>query len=323
MKDEDLDRQLHEWGQQALQNVPPPPPTALRTQPSTRSRWLAPAAAAAAVALVIVGVAAATSGRFQRAQTPAAQPSPEAVVPWADEPAVFETSPPRTPEPRGELTATVDLPATLAAGEVVRYTVRLSNPTRAPIALDPCPAYEQVISVLRASHQLNCAAATDVPAGGGETFEMQLRVPKAALPGPTRLTWTLLAPTTNSRGVQAEVPVVIDNPRYATPTEPRGCTTDEKEPPCGPSMVVGREYPMIANAHCEFRQLFADGRFWRPSDGSVGDGNGNPPAGWGNLGDLGIVTLTAPDTLVYESSTGDRVGLRPERPDDPDLEPCR
>jgi hypothetical protein len=67
--------------------------------------------------------------------------------------------------------------------------------------------------------------------------------------------------------------------------------------------------------------VFADGRQWRPVDGPVGEG-GNPPPGWGNPGDVGSVVLTAPDVLVYTSSTGQRVELRPERPGDPELPIC-
>ncbi|MCA1720070.1 MAG: hypothetical protein LC779_02815, partial [Actinobacteria bacterium] len=206
------------------------------------------------------------------------------------------------PDPRGELSVAIrGVPTALAAGEVVRYTVRLENATGAPIPLDPCPTFTQSISVAREDHQLNCAAGADVPAGGGETFEMQLRVPRSAVPGPARLTWALSTRTTKPGGLQAEVPVVIDNPRYKTTEEPPGCTMQSTEPPCGSGMIEGREYPIVAYVHCEFRQLFADGRFWRPESGSVGDGNGNPPPGWGNPSDLGVVTLTTPDTMIYES----------------------
>ena len=215
---------------------------------------------------------------------------------------------------------TIDAPVALVAGKVVPYTITLANATDAPIALEPCPSYGQSIGMFRALLRLNCGEAVDVPPKGSETFAMRFRVPSSAAPGPSQLTWNLATHAENDVLVRSDVTIV--NERYDGPSAPTGCTTEGTEPPCGPGMVAGHEYPFMAGVHCEFRGLFADGRPWVPEGGSVGDGNGNPPPGWGNSGDLGVVTLQDAGRLVFESSTGQRVPMRPRRPDDPEEGSC-
>lgn len=321
MTDDDLDRQLREWGRAARAAVPESPslPRAVPAAP----RWRAPAAAAAAVVLLVGAVALATSRSGAQSVRPADEAPPAgATVPWADLPGAFETSWRGGPDPRTSLRVAVDAPASWVAGTVVPYTVVLDNPTDQPIALDPCPAFVHAIGTFRAHRQLNCAEAAAVPARGATRFAMELRVPGSAAPGPVELTWTLATPVDGAPVVQGRQRVTVDNSRYDGPSAEEGCTPEAPGPPCGPGMEPGHEYPYLAGVHCQLRELRADGRLWVPGGGPVGDGNGNPPAGWGNPGDLGVLTLTGPDTIVYESSTGQRVPLRPRTADDPDPGAC-
>lgn len=62
------------------------------------------------------------------------------------------------------LKATMQVPATVAAGQTFSYVVTLTNPTMKPIALSPCPAYDEgwkpisSTPVLHRTYRLNCAA---------------------------------------------------------------------------------------------------------------------------------------------------------------------
>src|SRR5439155_20782267 len=65
-----------------------------------------------------------------------------------------------TPGTAGKLTVRAQLPATVRAGSVLRYTITLVNPTTTAVALRPCPGYTQGLYahglVVRRSFALNC-----------------------------------------------------------------------------------------------------------------------------------------------------------------------
>lgn len=81
----------------------------------------------------------------------------------------------------------------------------MSNPTAAPIPLDPCPGYYvELFSMGDASNEavntgqlyrLNCRPVHAVPAGGSIRFEMVAQVPANMAAGrELTVTWKLVAP---------------------------------------------------------------------------------------------------------------------------------
>jgi hypothetical protein len=102
--------------------------------------------------------------------------------------------PAATPGPIGSLSATVDVPQTVARGKVLTYLVTLANPTSAAVALSPCPSYTQVLGTVQQTLVLNCQGAASIAANATATFQMQLTVPASAPPGDTKLSWTLEVP---------------------------------------------------------------------------------------------------------------------------------
>jgi hypothetical protein len=78
------------------------------------------------------------------------------------------------------LSATLSLPSTAVAGEVLHYEVTLINRSAQPIQLDPCPTF--VVSTYaglsnRDAYVLNCAVAGELSAGAARVFAMELRTP--------------------------------------------------------------------------------------------------------------------------------------------------
>lgn len=116
----------------------------------------------------------------------------------ADRPAVavsgigaLATEPVYALDPRAELVASLQVPASVRAGDVLRYTVVLTNPTEMDVALEPCPNLLQTFgATVKQGWSLNCGDAHPVLAGGSEAFAMELRVPADAA-GATRLGWYL------------------------------------------------------------------------------------------------------------------------------------
>lgn len=70
---------------------------------------------------------------------------------------------------------------------------------------------------------------------------------------------------------------------------------------------LGVRYRLSLYTHCGLDWPVAvdfDGSFWDPVGPSVSDGNGNPPAGFGNPFDAGLMTLISPTSARYQSSAG-------------------
>jgi hypothetical protein len=95
------------------------------------------------------------------------------------------------------LTAELNAPREATAGAPLDYLVTLKNPSDQPIALSPCPGYQQVLNTASAQAggtlRLNCAGAGGVvPAHGERQFEMRALVPEAAgHEGGVKLSWRL------------------------------------------------------------------------------------------------------------------------------------
>jgi hypothetical protein len=69
-------------------------------------------------------------------------------------------------------------PRQAAAGSTSEFTVRLSNPTSAAIALTPCPAFDLSVGYQDTSYGLNCAGAPTsvIDPGASMTFAMPVPV---------------------------------------------------------------------------------------------------------------------------------------------------
>ncbi|GAA3234241.1 hypothetical protein ACFO1B_23785 [Dactylosporangium siamense] len=115
--------------------------------------------------------------------------------------------------PLDQLTVSVKGPSSAAAGERIAFRVTLANPTKSPLALDPCPGYLlERFSQGDAKHdavntsqlyRLNCRPLTGIPAGGSAVFEMVTDVPAAMASGrKLSITWKLVLPHFTQRGDQ-------------------------------------------------------------------------------------------------------------------------
>lgn len=120
--------------------------------------------------------------------------------------------PPENTSPLDVLTVTDALPRRLTAGAVASYTVTLRNPANHPVALRPCPSYEEYVFPVGTQptkpqsdihrYYLNCQAVSEIPAGGSVTFAM--RVPVPAISGRARQAkhgWMLQGTTVITGGV--------------------------------------------------------------------------------------------------------------------------
>ena len=82
------------------------------------------------------------------------------------------------------------------AGQTLHYVAILTNPTSNPIALSPCPAYQERINAagggVVADYVLDCSPAPTIGAGASVSFAMELAVPASlqAFDG-AALVWTL------------------------------------------------------------------------------------------------------------------------------------
>lgn len=201
------------------------------------------------------------------------------------------------------LEPTIEAPASVRAGDVLRYRVVLTNPTDTDVPLDACPNLLQALgSAVKRLWALNCAAAGPVPAQGSETFAMELAVPGDAPVGGLRLVWSLAGPGTTPAGAAVEVTGGTPEPTAAT------CVPDEPAPPCGPGMQPGRSYPYVLYTHCGARDLIADGRRWA----LIGD---LPDPGFRDPLDTGQVVLDKPGVrLTYRSDAGGEAHFGPAAP---------
>jgi hypothetical protein len=117
--------------------------------------------------------------------------------------------PPSQPQPvprYAGLTAVIEAPATVRAGSTLDFVVTLTNPTDAPIALDPCPVYSTGFFKGGGFYHLNCAVR-DIPAHGSVRFAMRIQVVDYTPLGPTQLRWEILEAGDSSAAGQTSVEV--------------------------------------------------------------------------------------------------------------------
>lgn len=103
------------------------------------------------------------------------------------------------------LTASLELPGAVTAGETLTYVLVLHNDTDTTAPLTPCPSYDESVQIVAgkpgAVHQLNCTIAT-VPAHSVVRFEMRLPVAREQEPVPhARLSWQTTPPGLQTSGV--------------------------------------------------------------------------------------------------------------------------
>jgi hypothetical protein len=108
-------------------------------------------------------------------------------------------SPQTSPQPASPVTlnARALLPAAVRAGDTLRYTVTLSNPTATDVSLKNCPSYTETLGYPNnrsLSFMLNCDRVTVIPSGANVVYAMELKVPADAATGPTKFSWRLNDP---------------------------------------------------------------------------------------------------------------------------------
>jgi len=96
----------------------------------------------------------------------------------------------------------LDVPASVRAGDILSYTVTITNVGQSPAAFsDPCPSYHEDLFPISAQawplpgkhlYLLNCQPVQHIAAGASVTFAMRLDVPSVAIPGQYTLLWAPL-----------------------------------------------------------------------------------------------------------------------------------
>jgi hypothetical protein len=82
------------------------------------------------------------------------------------------------------------------------------------------------------------------------------------------------------------------------------CTSSSEPTPPPPRTAVS------LSTHCGIDDLEVDGRWYERVGGRLDDGQGNPPAGWADPTQSGVVAV-AGDTLVFSDDSGHRESFRP------------
>jgi hypothetical protein len=117
------------------------------------------------------------------------------------------------------LAASLSVPTSVRASDILRYTVTLRNTSSEPLPFGPsCPAFVQVLVFPSGSsatgkdgvkdvYLLNCAPVASIAAGAAVSFAMQLSVPVTAQPGPATLKWLLIGSWAQGRTSQAQMTI--------------------------------------------------------------------------------------------------------------------
>lgn len=106
---------------------------------------------------------------------------------------------PATDPPLSPLSARINGPATAIAGQVLAYTITLTNPSSTDVPLRPCPAYDEFVGSGSATvwlatvlhYDLNCDTTPTIPAHSSVTFEMRLALPADQPPGLAKFGWDI------------------------------------------------------------------------------------------------------------------------------------
>jgi hypothetical protein len=126
-----------------------------------------------------------------------------AVSDWLVDP---NATPPPAPQYLS-LVPALDVPATARVGELLAFTVRLTNPTGAAVSLTPCPAYRMGAYKNGGMYWLNCPVAT-LAAHASLVFAMRIQLADYTPPGAIHLQWQLLDQAGASVAADAVVTVV-------------------------------------------------------------------------------------------------------------------
>jgi hypothetical protein len=97
-----------------------------------------------------------------------------------------------------------------------------------------------------------------------------------------------------------------------------GCGSASRSPASGPSIPVppgavtgvafGSPQPYTLYTHCGIDWALIHGR-WYEAVHPLSDGQGNPPPGWGNPDQPGVITLTSAARALFRDAVGHRVEL--------------
>jgi hypothetical protein len=92
-----------------------------------------------------------------------------------------------------------------------------------------------------------------------------------------------------------------------------GGTPAQAAKPLAPSRTaaatVGSARPYALYTHCGIDEARIDGHYYEAVH-PLSDGQGNPPAGWGNPYQDGTMTLLPPDQAVFRDNAGHQVLFR-------------
>lgn len=100
------------------------------------------------------------------------------------------------PQPFNHLTATMTMPDSAQAGQVLTYVVTLTNNTKHSVSTNSCPGYiewggDSTIDV-KETYALNCNSLSSIDVGQSVRFQMKVAVPADAPTGQLTLRWALL-----------------------------------------------------------------------------------------------------------------------------------
>jgi hypothetical protein len=97
------------------------------------------------------------------------------------------------------LQARVEPPVRIEGGQVLHYTVVLSNPGSRAVTFSPCPGYTEFLTLTKGSkvqlhtwsYELNCRAIGRLEAGKTARFAMEMTVPKVSQVRVAKFSWQL------------------------------------------------------------------------------------------------------------------------------------
>ena len=201
MPSDELDRRLAALAEAAQEHAEAPSPDVIRARARRRRRRRRTAASAVGAVVVVAAVLALTRPALVR-DTEVAGPSPSVstspgVVPWVREPARRRAPTPTSPGGRAaDLAVSIDAPRQALLGRPLRYTVTITNAGAAALPLQPCPNYDQRLTVRGARsvlqpRRLNCEPVGAIAPGERVTFAMQFDVPANLPSGHAVLIWNL------------------------------------------------------------------------------------------------------------------------------------
>jgi len=118
-------------------------------------------------------------------------------------------------DPLSDLTVSLEVPPTVAAGATLVYVADLTNPTDQSVSLARCPGYVEAASgptPIKEAYGLNCAPVGAIAAHDTVRFAMRLHVPDQAAAGPTTFHWSMAAPFS----VTSQATVTVTTPGSPT-----------------------------------------------------------------------------------------------------------